>query len=381
MIISKIECREYDVPLRTPLVTANGIMSNRRGLILRAESNSGSVGYGEIAPLDGFSNESLAEARSAVSSLLRELAGLVVPSSVAEIQQESIRMCPKSVAFPSVRFGTETLLADLAAQTAGVALSKWLNPDAADRVPLNAVLSGTIDEVCDQAGRKLGRGYRCYKLKVGIESLEKEVSKIAKLRELFGGQASIRLDANRSFSYEQAVRFLNAVKQYDIEYIEEPLHCESFGQLAELRRECGIAIALDESLSDRASGEYTLSPAERMLHFARAGAFDVAVMKPSVLGGLSEIVRGAREMSGRGVKIVISSGIESGIAVMAALHLAAALHDLVLPCGLDTLELLNDTLINESLRTESGCLRIPDATGLGVTVRDFHSNPLLSPLK
>ena len=380
MIVSKIECREYDVSLRTPLVSANGNMSKRRGLILRAETDNGLVGYGEIAPLDGFSNETMAEVRSVIPGLLNGLIGFSVPHSIVGIQNELIRGCPKSVALPSVRFGIETLLADLGAQEAGVAMSKWLNPDASDRVPVNAVLSGAIDEVCQQAAGKLARGYRSFKLKVGVESRDDEVSKIENLREVLGGQASIRLDANRSLNYEQAVRLLCSVRRFDIEYIEEPLNRELFGQLADLHRECGVAIALDESLSDRTIGESTASPAERMLRFAEAGGVDVAVIKPSVFGGLSEIMQAVREVGNSGIKVVISSAIESGIAVMAALQLAAALDGLVLPCGLDTLELLSDSLINESLRLADGCLRVPRTTGLGVTIRDFNSNSLLSAL-
>ena len=52
MIIRKVKVWQYSIPLRTPLITAQGTIAKRRGLIVRAETDDGLVGYGEIAPLE-----------------------------------------------------------------------------------------------------------------------------------------------------------------------------------------------------------------------------------------------------------------------------------------------------------------------------------------
>jgi o-succinylbenzoate synthase len=273
------------------------------------------------------------------------------------------------------------MLADLAAQSAGENLARWYNPQASDRVPVNAILSGNMAEIKKQLSCKLPRGYRAYKLKVGVETPECELEKIAYLRETLGDSISIRLDANRAFEFDQAVRFLASVAQFKIEYIEEPLHANLFNRLGDLRAESRVPIALDESLSDHSVGKAVWSLRDRALQLADRGVMDVAIIKPMLAGGISEVLELARDLSHTDVKMVIGSAIETGVALTAALHLAAALGDTVLPCGLDTLGLLADSLIAEPLPVENGCIRVPTERGLGITICDLGTNPYCSSVK
>ena len=273
------------------------------------------------------------------------------------------------------------MLADLAAQTAGVSMSRWCNPQASDRVPVNAILSGSMAEVKEQLSRMLPCRYQAYKLKVGVETDGSEPEKIACLRDTLGESVSIRLDANRVFGFDQAVRFLASVAQFKIEYIEEPLRANQYNRLGDLRAESPVRIALDESLSDRSVGKATWSLRDRTLQLADRGAMDVVVIKPMLAGGFCEVTELARDISRTDLKMVISSAIETGVGLAAALHLAAALGDTVLPCGLDTLGLLADWLINETLPVENGCISVPTECGLGITVCDLDTNPYCSSVK
>jgi len=378
MIIRKVKVWQYSVPLRTQLITAPSSIVKRRGLIVRAETDDGLVGYGEIAPLDGFSRENLEEARQAVSSMRRRLEGQTVPLEPGTLRASYVGRGLDRVSLPSIPFGIETMLADLAAQTAGENLARWCSPRASDRVPVNAILSGSLAEIKEQLSRIIPRAYRAYKLKVGVESDERELEKIAYLRDTLGEGISIRLDANRAFGFAQAVRFLASVAQFKIEYTEEPLRANQYSRLSELRAESPVPIALDESLSDRSIGKATWSLRDRALQLADKGAMDVVVIKPMLAGGLCEAIELARDLSRTDVKMVISSAIETGVGLTAALHLAAALGDAVLPCGMDTLGLLADSLINESLSVENGCISVPTECGLGITICDLDTNPYCS---
>jgi L-alanine-DL-glutamate epimerase-like enolase superfamily enzyme len=76
-----------------------------------------------------------------------------------------------------------------------------------------------------------------------------------------------------------------------------------------------------------------------------------------------EVIKLGRQF---GARLVITTSLESGIGVAACLHLAASLGDGLMPCGLDTLGLLNDTLIAEDLPIVGGLMEVPTAPGLGV---------------
>ena len=381
MIIKNVKVWQYSIPLRTPLITAQGTIAKRRGLIIRAETDDGLVGYGEIAPLEGFSRESLEDARRAISSLQQRLEGQPIPHDQSALQASYVGRGGDRVSLPSIPFGMETMLADLAAQTAGVSLSRWCNQQASDRVPVNAILSGNMAEIKEQLSRMLPRGYRAYKLKVGVETDGRELEKIAYLRDTLGESISIRLDANRVFGFAQAVRFLASVAQFKIEYIEEPLRANQYNRLGDLHAESRVPIALDESLSDRSVGKATWSLHDRTLQLVDRGAMDVVIIKPMFAGGLCEVIELAQDLSRTDLKMVISSAIETGIGLAAALHLAATLGDTVLPCGLDTLGLFADSLISEPLPVENGCISVPTECGLGITICDLDTNPCCSSVK
>jgi O-succinylbenzoate synthase len=366
MILQKIECREYAIPFVTPLVTAKRIITSRHGLIIRGKSSDGKYGYGEIAPLEGFSPETLDEARNELAITATALTGCEIPSSVVELQ-ELLRTTESMMhRRPSVTFGVETMLTDLASQSAGVSLARWFNPSAARTVPVNALLSGSIDDVIAQLQRKRDRGFRSFKLKFGAESAADELAKIAAIRKFVEATATIRLDANGAFGYDQAVTFLSQTAQYDIEYVEDPLPPNEWHRWRKLRAECNVPLAVDEE-------------AERCLALATP-ICDVVILKPTIIGGISKTMTLAAEASQRGIRTVVSSTLESGIGLTALVQLSAVLHETILPCGLDTLDLLGDTLIDEQLEIKEGVLQVPDRHGLGVGVSRFDSNPHLTPV-
>ena len=381
MIIKRVKVWQYSIPLRTPMTTAQSTIVKRRGLIVRAETDDGFIGHGEIAPLDGFSRENLEEARQAVSSMRRRLEGQTISLEPGALRASYAGRSGDRLSLPSIPFGIETLLAELAAQSVGVNSAHWCNPQASDRVPVNAILSGNLAEIKEQLSHMLPRGYRAYKLKVGAETDSRELEKIAYLRDTLGDSISIRLDANRAFGFAQAVKFLASVAQFKIEYIEEPLHSNLFNRLGDLRAESPVPIALDESLSDRSVGKATWSLRERTLQLADSRAMDVAIIKPMLAGGLCEVMELARDLSNTNAKMVLSSAIETGVGLTATLHLAASLGIGLLPCGLDTLGLLADSLINEPLPVENGRISVPTKSGLGITICDPDTNPYCSSVK
>jgi L-alanine-DL-glutamate epimerase-like enolase superfamily enzyme len=95
-------------------------------------------------------------------------------------------------------------------------------------------------------------------------------------------------------------------------------------------------------------------------------AADILVVKPQLAGELRTAQRIIQEATEHDVQCVITSTIETGIGLTAALHLAAASPDITLECGLATLPLLVDDLLIESLPLRHGFIEVPIGPGLGV---------------
>ena len=360
MILEQLECWQYEVPLTTPLVTAKGCINSRQGLIIVGRSNDERVAHGEIAPLPGYSQETLVEARASLLKLRDFLRGCPIPSTLSSLERLIEAIEKDITCLPSVIFGLETMLFDLASQQESCSLSHWYYAQAGTHVPVNGLLSGSLASVVEQLNRKKNN-YAAFKLKIGTDAPELELQKIAAIRQMNGDHVTIRLDANGSLHFEQAALLLHAAKKYNLEFVEDPLKKEERGRLAELRSTCGVPIALDEGAS---LDIFNISPHDL--------PFDVLLIKPTIIGGIAKSISLSRKAAQYGIKTVISSTLESGIGITAVLHVAAILRQNILPCGLDTLDLLANPLVENWPPMSGGQMPVPQKPGLGVAPSLLH---------
>ncbi len=332
----------YSLPFSRPLTLKGATLRRREGLLLRLAGDDGSEGWGETAPLPGFSEEDL----DGAAPRLRELAASVVGREATDewvdpegrFSRELDRLDPT----PSVRFGFELALWNLYAASTGTTLPGLLAYRSRANVPVNGLLSGSPDEVLGEAHRMRDIGYRTVKLKVGGQAVEEDVGLVRSLGEVLGDAVSLRLDANRAWGFEEAAEFARGVAGVSFEYVEEPLADPA--RLHELVREFGVPVALDESLVG-------IEPEALDGHrYARA-----VVLKPTLLGGISRTLRVAERALRLGMTPVVSSAYESGVGTAALVALAAGIGDRAVPAGLDTYRwLAADVLVSPLDLSASG---------------------------
>ena len=179
---------------------------------------------------------------------------------------------------------------------------------------------------------------------------------MAAVREALGPDVKLRLDANGAWGVDQAIETIRALEPFDIQYVEQPIAPGNLESLRRVQDAVATPVAADEDVTSPEA-------ARRLLD---AGAAHVLVLKPQRLGGL----RPSREVidaaTAAGVKVVVTTSIESGVGTTACLQLAAAL-DRPYAHGLATLDLLEDDLIlDPGLPIERGLMRLPEGPGLGV---------------
>ncbi len=348
----------YDIPLRRPFETSQGTLHIRSGLMFEVETDNGKIGYGEAAPLAGFSNETLDDCIAAALELTRGISGLQVPISPDGLA-DWIRF--HATAPKSVVFGIESALADLAAKQAELPMARWYRSQAATEVPVNAVLSG--GDIERQARTKSEQGYQTFKLKIGALTIADDLKRIGFVRGAIGSRAALRLDANRAYHYSDAEILLRALEPFAIEYIEEPLTNPTAEKMRSLRTTSGIPLAIDESLVEwnrTAHGDDILN----LLGIDLLAAYDVAILKPALLGSIDETIRLGERILSAGKRVVVTSALDAGFGLSVALHVACALQ-LQSACGLDTALILEDQLVANPPTPSNGMLRLSDLPGLG----------------
>lgn len=301
--IQHIRVFHYEIPFCQPIFFNVGgklqQAKSRQGLILAARTKNDKLYLSDIAPLPGFSNESLSHCQNQLLKLkLKDLFD----------STENL--------FPSVRYGIEALRYQLQHNIDTGALAKC---DAIDVCQLYDNSSFTEETILPKS--------TSVKVKIGRAPIEQEKAQIQQLIRQLSAKQRLRLDANQSWTLEEAFSFFDQLDIDKIEFAEEPLR--NLSDYSALQQRFAVPIALDESLRDDTYQRQTLLNTEGLTHL---------VIKPMLIGLQSSLswIEHAKHSQ---LKAILSSSFESNISLYFYHYLA---HQLGLDQtqGLDTLKAL-----------------------------------------
>jgi O-succinylbenzoate synthase len=249
-----------------------------------------------------------------------------------------------------------SLPARCALSTALLDLEEKRRDVKADHVPVrcNATLvSGPPAEVAEDAARWAKAGFGTFKLKVGAGE---DVAQVEAVRAALGTEAKIRLDANASWSLEEATRILAAVEPLGIELVEQPV--ATIAEAAELARRTPIPLAGDESIVTVADAEAS----------AREHAFGITGVKLSKVGG----IEAGREIA-KVMRTYVASALDGPVGIAIGRRLAEWVDadvpaDRRLAHGLATRRLFRETIAAEECALEGDLLHEAPGPGLGVVI-------------
>src|SRR5439155_23943471 len=91
-------------------------------------------------------------------------------------------------------------------------------------------------------------GFTALKLKVGKPDAEEDRERVAKVREAVGRATTLMVDANQSWTIDQAIGRIKRLEAYDLYWIEEPLEATDLSGFERLGQPVATARAGGESL-------------------------------------------------------------------------------------------------------------------------------------
>ena len=294
---------KYQLPMDSGVILRENKLTERVGWIVEL-TEQGKSGYGEIAPLVGFSRETTEQAGQQAQVQLEQWVG-----------GEEF---PFDDLYPSVASGLSFAELELRAE-----LPLAGNYDAAPLCTGDPDLLLPILE-------NLPTEKKVAKIKVGIYEPIRDGMLVNLFLESIP-DLKLRLDANRAWSLEKAEKFSSYIKpsfRHRIEYVEEPCFepCNSFT----FAINTGIAIAWDETLQD------AIKTADFELN-ALTGA-KVLIIKPTLIGSVYRCIELVKEAKRLGITAVISSGIESSLGLTQLARFSHWQTPDTVP-GLDTIKL------------------------------------------
>ena len=345
MKIADLRLFKFDVPLAIPLQMGKRLLTRRSGAVVTLVDVDGQSHAGEVSPLPGYSSESLDESIAQLRQLKWSLVGTELPQDIEELSGGMASWLGSDEYMSSVRFGLETAALKMLAHGRNVNLSRLLSDHPAATIPVNALLDTAHDDPVAQLLQRRKGGFATFKLKVGRSPLDIDIVIVNRLLDMLINSEALRLDANRAWSFDEAIRFCHGVDIARIEYIEEPL-CEPT-DLQALIRECPqMSIALDETLRD-------ITPQD-LSQFTGVRA---VVLKPTVLG-YERSMQFVRVASRIGFAAVFSATFETSLGLTDIAHLSAAGSSPPPASGLDTIRWFSGDLMREPIRIENGCIDI-----------------------
>jgi o-succinylbenzoate synthase len=289
-------------------LSAKRSYAERDSVIVLLEDEGGACGFGEAAPLPGYSPDDLERAAASLSAVAESKLESAFERGSA---LETLRGCAELVSprCPAARFALETAALDLLGKQRALPAPSLLGAAPRAERELACLLGRASDaQLLDRAEYAIRLGFCTLKLKIASGD-GRELEAVAELRRRVGTAVALRLDANRGLSSRVAHEFCRQLEPHGIELFEEPC--------TDALHELPIPLALDESLQG-------LSPSAALarLLVTRARA---AVLKPTTLGGVSHCFDLAHQLAPYGIAAVASHAFEGPIAQRAIAALALAL--------------------------------------------------------
>ena len=317
--ISELRLYRYRLPLESRPHFYRG------GLILHLKTEEQEV-LSEIAPLPGFSSESIETAEEITIAWLAQLHHRLEGEQVTT--RDARLPIPHIPIIPSVAFGLETAL---------LALCTPPGELFPNDVLLNALITGTPDTWVDQTDLIMEKGFTTLKIKVGRHDHKAEADQVLKLRAALPDDIKIRLDANRAWDLTTAIIFGRKLDKANIEYIEEPV--SSPEELIPFHQATGIPFALDESIDE------WIGPGNDQEIELPAGT-RALIVKPMLRGQLMDSIRLLNIAAEKSIQGVITSTLESEIGLY---HLAglASRYCPGVACGLGTRRIFAEGLLED----------------------------------
>jgi O-succinylbenzoate synthase len=288
----------YSIPLKRPLLLAGGIkLHERKGIVIY---NPETAGWGDAAPLPGFSIETIEDVQEAV-------------------RQKNWT----DPALPSLRFAVDCANKLFQFHPGSVSINGlW--------IPSMEPLHHFINRISDWEKPVV-------KVKLGTEL------DLQPLLDLVYSRPDIRLrlDSNRQWTVEQALKVYGALPKESIDYFEEPLQkAEDYASLWEREP---VPVALDEALLKPEGTVLSQQPGVKAL-----------VLKPSLLGGIDDWSTWIQWAKQKALTITWSHSFESAVGLWHLVNLARGFG----PAGLDTADIFATNLVNPSPKVDRGIIKI-----------------------
>lgn len=355
MRIKNIEFHPLSIPYThtesSSLIDRDGVSD----IVVRIVADNGLVGWGESC--SGANTQSVLEALRAFRPLLIGRNPWNREALWHDASRKAIWFYREST-FNFAWAGVDMALWDLCGKAAHQPVYNLLGGPRRREVEYFSYLSyGSPEEVIAQCRDGIERGYRVFYIKVGLD-INREAELVRLIRECIGPERKLRIDANEAWSVAEAVRNLDLLDRWNIDFAEQPVPSEPVANMVELKRKTRVPLAANEGLWRRVDAWEVI----------RQRAADILCFSPYWVGSINNFSWLSQAAELEGLTVCKHTHGEFGIAAAACQHVLLTLPSIVVGHQ-QSAAMMSDDILTAPLPIAAGPMwGLPAGDGLGIEV-------------
>ncbi|GAK59392.1 mandelate racemase/muconate lactonizing protein [Candidatus Vecturithrix granuli] len=352
MKITDIRLGYLSVPLKQPFKTALRTVNSVEDVIVKIETDTGHIGYGEAPPTGVITGDTTGAIIGAVEEHIRKrLIGLDL-----ENFEEILLTLDKSLVHnTSTKAAVDIALYDLYGQMFNAPVYKLLGGYRKEIITDITISVDTPEKMAADSIDAVKLGYTTLKIKVGVDA-EQDFRRMKAVREVVGYDVQLRIDANQGWKPKEAVRTLKAMEDsgLQVELVEQPVQAQDIEGLKFVTDQVSIPVMADESV-------FSPKDALMILHTRAADMINIKLMK---CGGIHQALKICAMAEIYDVECMIGCMLEAKVSITAAVHLACA-KKIITKIDLDGPVLCREDPVQGGAIFEHSRISLPDTAGLG----------------
>lgn len=259
--IKSVDVRRFEVPLDEVLVDA------RHGAHTHFELVAVTVTDADGAKGTGYTYTGGKGGHAIVAMLEHDLVPFLIGKDATDIDtlydgmQWHVHYVARGGIASFAISAVDIALWDLRGKVAGQSLRRMAGgTDTTCRAYRGGIdLNFPLPRLLDSVTGYLARGFDGVKIKIGQPTLADDVARIAAVRDLIGPDVTFMVDANYSYTVDQAIAAARAFESYDIYWFEEPIIPDDYLGYARIADATGMPLAMGENLHTEHEFGYALA--------------------------------------------------------------------------------------------------------------------------
>ena len=352
MEIISISIAKLQIPLTRPFITAVRQTNSVEDVVVMIKTDSGEIGYGSAASTPAITGDTT---ESIIFVIQNIIAPKLIGKSISEFNNLLSIVDNAIQKNTSPKAAIDIALHDLFAKQCGLPLYKMLG---GHNNTINTCITISIkkpEEMANDAITLSNNGFNLIKIKLGLNNPDEDLARVKAIRNALGFDAQLLVDANQGWNYKDAIRVINALEEFKIKIVEQPVKANNLIDLKHITDTTNHFIMADEAC-------FSITDAMNIAKNHAADGINIKLMKSGGIANANSIYNIAKSNN---LGVMVGSMLESPIGVAAIASFALSKND-IMYADLDPIALIKENYVLGGAQLVGNQVILSNKPGLGI---------------